>query len=262
MVAQVLGLLGALYSTIFYVGPYRWLTELQLRWFERYYTSTTVAFTVLLCVVPPLVAIRVLAASGALPADSFAVAMASQSGRGAFKARFARARRWVIVFGVGATLAVLSTRDLVVAARGKQLAQISAQALERGKEPESTWLEVQGNPLWDSTLNTEEGHKKLRYVPVVSDAWSPGSKVRALLRFSEYVADPAEGQPLQGTVDITGVPGLVQSSYAEAELDVRDAVLVDVGESPDRKAGAARFLIWLGVLLMSIGGPMSFVRMR
>lgn len=262
LAAIALGLVGAVYSMIFYVGPYRWLAELQLRWFDRYYASTTVAFTLLLCVVPPSVALRLLVVNSALPAGSFA-AMAAGVGRGPFRGRFSRARRWVIVFGVGATLVVLSTRDLVVAARGKQLLQVSAHQLERGAEPAGTWLEIQGNPLWDSAVLTEEDHKSLRYVPVVSDDWRPGAKIGALLRITEGVLGaPLDPQRLSGTVDVTGVPGLVQSAYADQELDVADAVLIDAGESPEHKAGTARFLISLGAVLMLLGGVVSFVRLR
>jgi hypothetical protein len=207
--------------------------------------------------------IRILVMSGALPAGSFVAAMASRAGRGGFSARFARARRWVIVFGVGATLAVLSARDLVVAARGKQLTRVSARELEQGEEPVGTWLEIQGNPLWDSSLQTEERHKALRYVPVVSDDWKPGTKIRALLRISEDGAGLlAAAQSLSGAVDVSGVPGVVVSAYAEGQLDVSDAVLVDVGESPDRKAGTATFLLSLSAVLMLVGGTVSFVRLR
>lgn len=262
LVALALGLIGALYSMIFYTGPYRWLAELQLGWFDRYYTSTTVVFTFVLCVAPQSIALRILGANGALPAGSFA-AMAAGTGRGAFAARFSRARRWVIVFGVGLVLIVLSARDLAVASRGKQLLQISARQLEKGVEPAGTWLEIQGNPLWDSAVMTEEEHKSLRYVPVVSDEWEPGAKVRALLRITEGPAgEPLDLKQLSGTVDVTGVPGLVQSAYSEEELDVRDAVLINVGESPAQKAGSAKVLISLGAMLMLLGGVVSFVRLR
>ncbi|HEX6239466.1 MAG TPA: hypothetical protein VFZ61_01180, partial [Polyangiales bacterium] len=121
----------------------------------------------------------------------------------------------------------------------------------------------QGNPLWDSAVRTEEQHSSLRYVPVVSDEWQPGAKIRALLRISEGPrAAPLDPQQLAGTVDITGVPGLVQSMYAEQELDVRDAVLIDAGESPAHKAGSAKVMISLGGVLMLLGGVVCFVRLR
>jgi hypothetical protein len=258
----VLGLLGSAYAIIFYAGPYRWLAELQLHWFDAYYPGTTAVFTVILLILPTLVAIRLLTMRGALPARSLAALLASSGSRGALRARFGRARTWLIVLGVGVTMAVMSTRDLYVAARGEKLLRVPIGALEKGAAPKSTWLRIDGKPLWESSLTTEERREQQRYVPVVSDGWQPGTKVGALLRFAENEADSLGTQPLQGTVDITGVPGMVRSKYEESQFDVSEAVLLDVGKSPSEKAGAAWFIMAIASLLVLLGGVVSFIRLR
>lgn len=257
--ALVLGVLGALYSMFFYAGPYRWLAELQMRWFDRYYVKSTAAFTVVLCVAPPAVALRVLQVSGLLPKPATATVT---SPREPFGRRLSRAQNWLIVFAVGVGLGVFSAQSLYVAARGAKLVKISAKELEQGTQPTSTWLQISGDPVWDASLSTEENRNQFRYVPVVSALWKPGTKVAALLRFKEESGERMGDLNLRGTVDITGVPGMVQSAYEEGGLDVRDAVLLDVGESPDEKAGAARIMLPLSVVLMLVGGVVLYRRLR
>ena len=106
----LLGSLGALYGMVSYAGPYRWFAELQLRFFDAYYTAPTVALTLAVCVVPFLVILRLLSANGTIPADSFLVALLVSGRHSHMAVRFSRARRWLTVFGVGLVVGVMSGR--------------------------------------------------------------------------------------------------------------------------------------------------------
>lgn len=260
--ALVAGALAAAYSMAFYAGPYRWLAEKQLRWFDAYYVSLTVILTLCLFVVPPLVAARVLVAGGRIASDS-TLALLVSSGIGArLRERVARARFWLILLVVGGGLIVLSVRDLAVAARGKQLEALTASALEAGAQPRGTWLEIQGTPVWDATIESEERHQRWSFVPIVSEQWQPGAKVRALLRVRSDEAEQVDANALRGTLDWTGVPGVVRSAYREAQLDVEDALLIDYGTSPAERTAASNILIGLGGVLALIGGAGAVRRMR
>ena len=257
----LLGSLGALYEMVSYAGPYRWFAELQLRFFDAYYTAPTVALTLAVCVVPFLVILRLLSANGTIPADSFLVALLVSGRHSHMAVRGSRARRWLTVFGVGLVVGVMSGRDMVVASRGEQLERVTVSALEQGAHPRSTWLEIEGKLDWDASLQTEEGHKTTTYVPIVSEAWKPGTKVGAVLRL-DMDEDEWTDQALRGTVDLTGLPGVVRSAYEDAGLDADDAVLLTWGESPAEKAAGSRSLAVLAFILMSIGGLGSLLRMR
>jgi|GEM_PF-4990852 len=255
-------LLYSLYCMLLFSGPYRWLAELQMRWFGSYYVSVTCVFTLLFGVVPLLVIIRVLTAANKLPHDSWAVLLATPRPGGGLAARVTRARGWLMALGVGVMLCALSARDLVVAARGKRLQQISAQALEAGDEAGSTWLEVAGTLDWDRSLETEEDHKKLTYIPIVSERWSPSSPLGALLVVADDELARLEAEPLSGTVDITGAPGLVRAGFENIGVDVNRATVLQFGASPEEKATGSLFLLGLGLTIALVGGVGCFVRMR
>lgn len=258
----VLAVLAAAYSMLFYAGPYRWLAEAQLAFFDAYYPSLTAALTLSFTVVPPLVAIRVLVAGGALASDGLLAALVAQGGAAQFKARFAPARGWLITLGIGATIAVLASRDLIVMSMGKELERVAANELERGAETHSTWLEIAGEPDFERALETEESRKRITYVPIRAQGAPPRERVGALLRLTEGDSDLSEGQPLRGTVDVTGIPGMVRVAFEKQGLEVDDALLLELGKSPAERASASTFLLSFGGLLLVIGGIGSFFKLR
>ena len=260
--ALVLGVLYALYCMLLFAGPYRWLAELQLGWFKAYYVSTTCAFTLLLLVVPPSVALRVLAMSGKLPADSLAALFASPTTGARLRATIARARRWLIVLGAGVVLGGLSVRDLVVAQRGQTLERVSAAALETGAETHSTWLAIDGQLHWDSALEAEESNEEVTYVPIVSEAWTAERRLGALLMVAKRDLEELDASAISGTVDITGAPGMVRAAYEDMGFDASHAVLLEYGDSPAQKGASGKFLLGFGLFLMLIGGVGTFKRLR
>lgn len=262
IVFLLIGVLAAAYSMLFYAGPYRWLAEAQLRWFDAYYVSITVVLTLCLFVVPPLVAARVLVMGGQLAEDSALAALIAPGASAGLRARVDRAKFWLIVFSVGAGLVVTSLRDLMVAAQGKQLERVSLSALEQGKKPRGTWLELDGTLVWGGSLETEDRRERWTFVPVVSERWKPGGPVRALLRVPSDEITDVDPKALRGTLDWTGAPGVVRSGYRDGKIDIEDALLLDYGKSPAERAGASTIMIALGGVLALIGGAGSIVRLR
>jgi hypothetical protein len=256
--AWALGLLLALFWWWTYTGPYRWLTELQLRLFDAYFPFYTWAVVfVLTGVAGSLVAFLLLLP---LALTRRPVAEADDRAAAARVDAWMRAHR-LRMFGllVGVVGAVGGAFLLAVGLTAGKLTAVSAAALEAGQDPGSRWLQVQGRPRAEDDLVMEDPGggpmEQDHYLPLVSEQWRQGQPVAVYLkasgpRFVE-VKGRLRGGTYEGLAWPSGLPGPVRVEFEKRGLTpARNYLLLDYGNRPGNMVdiGALFLCLGLGVL--------------
>ncbi|MCA9670654.1 MAG: hypothetical protein KC503_33890 [Myxococcales bacterium] len=235
----ILGALGlSVYWGFAYAGPYRWLAELQLSWFGSYVVMLTGALTLLLLLLPSLVAIQLLALA-------FPPSAARDPGPLADPAAvedFIRRR-------IGYLLGTLLSVGLLAAAGVFAVKALSfgnhvdatVADLERGDRPPSRWVTLHGGRLlWHRAVGMRSGRGgsiKRNYVPLVSAHWREGDPVRVYVELYAswmrryHIALAGDTHP--GTLGRDSLPGVVRSELTrQLGRDPRGYWVLDYRRSP------------------------------
>src|SRR6266550_424857 len=199
------------YFMFTYTGPYQWLAELQLRLMNSYSEKLTLVLTMLLVILPAAGIAKLVAVTVKRMGPGAGAVAAVAAGSTGTKAGDWRIPQWVIlpmlgviVFGIGA---VMYWRG----ATAGPLTVVSVQELEEGKKPASSYLSVEGVPLWKETISFKESSVKC-YVPVVSRDWK-GEAVSVYIECRGEDLPRAPGQleikTFTGMKAVGGLPGPV-----------------------------------------------------
>jgi hypothetical protein len=247
------------FFSLTYSGPYRWLAEAEMSAFGSYYPSYTWAVTMLLLALACFVAFQVARRLGVVAGAD----ITAEESRARGEEIAARVRSYGLVIAVlalGGTLVFLGGRDWIRAQRGRALESVAVDALEAGKRPASSWVEIaDGAVSWDQAVQWEEGHSSaVTYVPLLSRAWTDGKPVGAFLVLGAPDLKLAHGDvpSFRGAVDELGLPGAVRAAYEEKGLAVGDALVLRVqrdGPAKGEQSGRSFALIGVATLLVGVG---------
>jgi hypothetical protein len=248
---------GALagYFWLTYSGPYRWLAEWQMGVFGAYYAFYTWLGTMLLLFLPTLLAFQVPRKLGVV-SSVVTTPEEVQAHNHERAARWNQRRQPFVVLVLGGTFLFLGGRDYIKAQRGRELQHLSAAALEAGKKPSSTWLEVaDGALVWDASIEWTDDKSKVTYVPMLSSAWSEGGPIGVLLKLNGGELKKAQGDvhAFKGESDDLGLPGPVRAAYADAGLSVANALVLHVGQTPSEDEASGRIFALLGLAIFAVG---------
>jgi hypothetical protein len=232
---QLISAALATYFWLTFAGPYRWLAERQMEWFDGYYAIVTWAFTLLVFFVPLGASFQLarrlgVIGSAAQPADP------AQTERVVRATAFMQHHRLSLGLMLGSLgLLFFDARDWWIAQRGAELETFAVQALEAGSAPHGSHLEVQaGEAAWDAYIEWRDGHSTAYYVPFVSAEWQEGAPVGAMLLLdkNEFDTFPRNTSTFRGAVMPETLPTPVQVSFREAGFETKDSLVLSVGVDP------------------------------
>lgn len=264
-----------------YVGPYRWVVELQMLVSGGSYEAKLSLVLTWIVIVVPLWLILTLigrliptrpiidesidfdALEGGRPSTA--------SGRIPSVAPTKAPSKSVMLSGVGLTVGIIVLGiGAVLWWHGASLGGLTHAAvaeLEAGKKPESGYLEIEGLALWDYAPSFKEQYTETYYCPLVSQEWRPPKPVAVYLashyKLSRNPFDKSTPK-FTGIRSLEGMPGPVRAGFEQGDFKpAGDFILLSLGESPEGYVFGGRLLsvIGGGVTLLSLLA-LTLIRLR
>jgi hypothetical protein len=238
--------LGA-YWWVTYAGLYRLFAEWQLSSFHQYYPTYTGIFTILLCLIPAVVAIQFIGAQRERersPAEAAAQIAGYAERRARHSDWIQRRRRRLTGLGVTVMLAGVGVYFTGMGLLAGDRVAVDTGALEHGEQPAGRWAELTGRLLPEDAVSVQEGRSRTThvYVPVVSPEWHAGQPARVYLKtydtwLDRYADDLASGHH-EGMLAANDLPGVAITSLAEQGHPPPDRYWVlEYRETPKKKLG-------------------------
>ena len=260
-VAAIFGLAGLSFYFMFtYTGPFQWLAELQLKWLELYSEKLTLILTMLVLMLPAIaflqlvkVAMKTLAPGRLSNSTGSTVIAGGASGR---KAPDFRIPQWVIFPFLGVIALAIGGYMYWRGATAGPLTEVSVKDLEDGKKPASSYLTVEGVPLWKALVSFGDTSKKC-YVPLVSRDWK-GEAVAVYLECGDddvpRVSDPLEMKTFKGMKATGGLPGPVRVSFEKSAFKpAAGYLMIETREEPAKLMGFGKWPMIAGAGLILAG---------
>jgi hypothetical protein len=214
----------------FYEGPYRWVAELQLRLFNEYEIVITGLVAWLALALPGVFLLRNVG-TRSLPAAGAARNRASGP--------WLLAVPVVIIAGGGA----LSWFSAHVS-----LAKTTADDLEWGRWPSSSWAEITGRTLRDATVCGGDRYSPTCYTPLVSRDWTPVVGIAAFVE--SHNGELPESGSFAGLRSYSGMPGHIRAVFERARLPLKPGfVVIELGSTPAKLDLVGRIVVGAGVLV-------------
>lgn len=216
-----------------YRGPYRWVAELQILLFDAYYLQVTFVFSMLLVGLPGAWAIgrweRARGTAEASPAGAWSLSP-----------------YWILLLPLG-SLAVGAYQYAQVSRL--RLQATTASELQWGHVPSSRWIAIEGRPLPEAAICTNETYSQECYVPLVSPEWTPVVPIGAFIHLRGSPESLKPGS-FQGTASYTRLPGPVRVAYERSQLGPPHPshVVLDLGAGPQGVHEHALIFLWIGAL--------------
>jgi hypothetical protein len=230
-----LGLLLTACSWWFHIGPFRWLTALQLAWFGEEEFKLTLVFSVLICLLPLMLLAKLLTKLGYLPANPTGAEPSTPP----------------MVLGIYAVAMLAAGSYLAIAVKDHAAPRpLTIREIETGAESlavESVAIDGHLQPDIAMAL-TMRGHVTKGFIPLVSADWKPGMPVSVLLQVGsrELESFTDASGTFEGTVVPGGLPGVIIHSFEASAIDISGASVVEF-------RGSVKFYIWLQRALLGIG---------
>lgn len=228
-----------------YAGPYRWLAEAQLSWFDSYEVRLTFLFTLLMFLLPGLLVMvplrMALGEDGPGPTFEI-VALTSwlQQNRGSMVLGI-----FVVVGLGGAAFAGLDALTI------GEHAEAPLASLEAGMDPPSRWVTVRGALRRDLALSIVDDGRTTYYVPVVLTA---PMRPAVFVELSDWELDSPElsGGAYEGLLAENGLPGLVRSELERGGALAPRHYTLDWRASPSDRWGMAAVFGGMGVVALVV----------
>ena len=234
-----------------YAGPYRWLAELQLKFFSAYEVKVTLLFSFLLA----------FAAIGLflLP---FSAIQTNIEGPNADQS-LSKWRHWEgslqhffssgsgRMIGLGIVLTGVGGYQFFTALNIGSLHDVDVAKLESGatNAPEGRWWQASGMLLTEEAQGWKDKHTMSYYIPLVSERWSDGAPVKLVVLAKGKAAEKINNAvgTFSGLIDTSGIPGQVLEHWQSARAPVStDTFLLELGDSPDKRMEFGKWFLGVG----------------
>lgn len=235
-------------SAYLYVGPYRWIAELQLAVAGAYHVQLTFLVTLIACSAPLVLARRVLERQqiGGSPEPELSERPPWMDHTMAALAASPRAAQ-AMLFGVA-----LAGMGLFLGARdlgSGPLTTLDVAVLEHGEGPPSRHVDLVGGALLaDRSAAFRDGVALRTYVPYASH---DGAAV-AFVEIDEHERDAILDGPLRGLLERDGLPGPVRVDFEGRDEIADPHWVLRYGNDPER----GWFALWMaaaGLVFLAIG---------
>ena len=136
------------------------------------------------------------------------------------------------------------------------LTDVSLKDLEDGKRPASSYLSVEGVPLWKAMVSFKETSVKC-YVPLVSRDWK-GEAVSVYVECSDDDVPRASAQleekTFKGVKAVGGLPGPVRVSFEKSAFKpAAGYLMIETKEEPGKLMGFGKWPMIVGAALVAAG---------
>jgi len=274
----VMFVLGATALSVWhFVGPYRWLVQMQLALFGRYDVRLTSLLTFMVMWLPLAMATQLVARRWQHRSTPPAI----DSRRSTIPPHFMRSFRsdthaqadrrtgseWLYdqLFRTwGGYLTMIGVIALALGGLAHQRfssmhgpVATTLQQLEAGVAPSSGWLAVSGIGLPQYAVDvTTHSVVTFTYVPIVHDPTAMPRSIAVYAKVPERISFgwPATGQVLEGVKDIEGLPGPAILEFERLGLPpASNCIVLEVGHTPQQGQGASRLILAIGGVILSLG---------
>ena len=241
------------YFMFTYTGPFQWLAELQLKWMNSYSEKLTLILTVLVLCLPAAAVWKIVQASVRTLGPGGSATKQEAVYRKACNIHIPGVLLLpllgTIVFGIGAFM-------YWRAATAGQLTAVKAKDLEADKKPASSYLTIEGVPMWEEAITFNKSGKDC-YVPMVSREWT-GGPVAVYLECNEddlpRPPGPLEMKTFTGMTEVGGLPGPVRVSFEKSTFKPAAGYLVlAIHDEPAKLMGFAKWPMIVGGAIMAAG---------
>src|SRR5687768_9953774 len=168
----------AIYWDHTYSGPYRWLAELQLKWFGQYEKTITFLLAIMILLAPfgALLGAYKLVTRGRRRAVAATLGQAADTSTppppqpSTWASQRDVLDRYFVPIGItlfGAVLLFLGVQKWHVARNAGEMIHAEARDFETGSLP-GPWVKVTGQPLLEQVLSTDSSRANAKhYIPLV-----------------------------------------------------------------------------------------------
>jgi hypothetical protein len=270
-VAIVLCLAGAAltgYWAYRYEGVYRWLAELQLRWWGSYEVQITFLLTLAIVALPPA-GIAFLIRRFVQPSDS-----KPNVDPAPFRPdEPVREPLWLKVFGfpmvcgiIGIALGAPGVYFLHRGNSAGAITEVAAADFDAGRIPTAKWVAVSGDALMDAALSVTESHTTKYYVPVISEDYDPKHGISLYLeahpqKIDDAVRRVAGAGRFEGMLTMSELPGMVRVEFEKKKLaPAANYHVLDLGRTPADDVKVGRDMVMFGGVAIAVAIAIPIVR--
>jgi len=258
IVAIVLLIALAFYFMFTYTGPYQWLAELELRWMGSYSEKLTLVLTMLALILPAAgiaklirLAVTKLGPGGGTASVATAIAGGAAAPKPAQK--FSGDIVWPFM---GLICIAIGGFMYWRGATAGPLTAVKLQDLEDGKKPPSSYLTVEGVPIWQQGIQFGSYGSKW-YVPLVSKEWK-GDAVAVYVEVHGDDVPPRSRQleikTFKGMKAVGGLPGPVRVIFEKGPLKpAAGYLMIETNEEPAKLMGFGKWPMIVGAGLVAVG---------
>jgi len=245
----------ALYWGFTYTGPYRYLAELQLKWFGVYYPELT-GILIAVAILCGLAVIKVLfrgaerqvpgaATTTPVPATPNGIPIASPA-----------EQRWMrfLPYFVVPVLVAVGANDYYKGMHAGSLKQLSAaEFYGETQQPRVFYAEVRG--LMSPSYLSKENYF---YVPMAAEDAKKGTPIRLVVGGSKEELKKAVRRDADGSVHVWGIvdqglEGDVKYAFEKSGFAVGDSIWVlHAGRDPSYEKGLGLFMMGFGVVAAGV----------
>jgi hypothetical protein len=249
MLVALLVAMGLTFYMMFaYEGPFRWASELQLKWFGSYYEKVSFLVTFLLVYGAIMLAAKPLEAL--LRPEG---AAAGEAGGGA-----GDALGGLIVVVVGLGFAGVGLWKMNQARHAGALTPVGAELFETGKAPPSMWVKVKGYAVNQAAVTFEDSHSKKKFIPIISSGQAARDHgVRLFLQVNGDITvagSNGEYGEYEGVLFHNDLPGALRvAMQRDGALKGDDYYVLDWGETPEKQLRLGRILAIIGGGVAGVG---------
>ncbi len=241
------------YFAFTYSGPFQWLAELQLKLMNSYSEKVTFLLTMFALIIPVMGIAKLvqMAVKRLGPGAGGTVASAA----GATEPKPGNLHFPVLPF-IGLIALGFGAFMYWRGATAGPLTAVSLKDLENGKKPASSYLSIEGVPLWKAMISFKQTSTKC-YVPLVSRDWK-GEAVVVYVQCDDDDVPRASAQlemkRFKGVKAMGGLPGPVRVGFEKSAFKpAAGYLMIESNEEPARIMGFAKWPMIVGGAMVAAG---------
>ncbi len=258
IVAIVLLVGLAFYFMFTYSGPYQWIAELELRWMGSYHEELTLILTMFALILPAVGIAKLMRMAVKKLGPGIGTAPAAGNiTNGASTPKPARKIPVEFVWPfMGLICIAIGGFMYWRGATAGPLTAVKLQDLEDGKKPASSYLTVEGVPIWQQGIQFGS-YGASWYVPLVSKDWK-GDAVAVYVEVRGDDVPPRSKQleikSFKGMKAVGGLPGPVRVVFEKSALKpAAGYLMLETKEEPAKLMGFGKWPMIVGAALV-VGG--------
>lgn len=231
---NTIGIATAFLSMLFYIGTYRWMTELQMSVLGAFDWKASLILSMVCHVALVAAIVHATLRLGLVKALQHEREIKSYPD---IRTTPIQARH-IAAYGIPIAIAGLSMWGMGLwYLRGSQSpSPLDVADLLQGRTPSTSYLSITGVPLYDAATIYGRIGSEDAYVPLVASSWTPAMGFHAFVQLPklqiEGLHDSSNRVTYTGMVYPGGIPGPVRGGYDRTGIKLNSPILVCEGATP------------------------------